>query len=79
MTRKRYVKLLMACGYPRNGCNGVAKTARTVSASYREDLVLREFGLRMGGRHSTSAETKRFCRCAADILRRALYGEVAHE
>ena len=34
MTRKRYVKLLMACGFPRNDCQEAAQAVRVTECSY---------------------------------------------
>lgn len=74
MTRKRYVKLLMACGYSRNHAAWSARNVQTHRASYRGDLVcwLAAFS---GGAWCESKELRR----KANILRYALYGEVAHE
>lgn len=38
MTRKRYVKLLMACGFPRNDCQEAAQGVRETECSYRADM-----------------------------------------
>lgn len=74
MTRKRYVKLLMACGYSRDHAAWSARNVQTHRASYRGDLVcwLAAFS---GGAWYESKELRR----KANILRYALYGEVAHE
>lgn len=79
MTRKRYVKLLMACGYPRRDCEEGAREARIFRTSYREDLECRAFGLRVTANFCSVEWESQFRRRAADILHRALYGEVAHE
>nr|DAK97725.1 MAG TPA: hypothetical protein [Caudoviricetes sp.] len=74
MTRKRYVKLLMACGYSRDDVAWIARDVQTHRASYRGDLVcwLAAFS---GGAWYGPKELRR----EANILRYALYGEVAHE
>ena len=72
MTRKRYVKLLMACGLPRNYCQAAAWVARESGPSYRTDMedwlnsfrIRRLFALKDG-------DSKYFSRCI-DILRQAL-------
>ena len=38
MTRKRYVKLLMACGFPRNDCQEAAQAVRVTECSYQNDM-----------------------------------------
>lgn len=38
MTRKRYVKLLMACGFPRNDCQEAAQAVRVTECSYQDDM-----------------------------------------
>lgn len=38
MTRKRYVKLLMACGFPRNDCQEAAQAVMATECSYRDDM-----------------------------------------
>lgn len=70
MTRKRYIKLLMACGYSRDHAAWSARNVQTHHASYRGDLVcwLAAFS---GGAWYESRK--------ANILRYALYGEAAHE
>lgn len=72
MARKRYVKLLMACGYSRDDAAWSARDVQTHRASYRGDLVcwLAAFS---GGAWYEELRRK------ANILHRALYGEVAHE
>ena len=79
MTRKRYIKLLMACGFPRGECKEAAKAARITRDSYRQDLECSETSLRIVAANCAVEYEARFRRRAADILRRALYGEVAHE
>lgn len=37
MTRKRYVKLLMACGFPRNDCREAAQAVRVTECSYEHN------------------------------------------
>ena len=69
MTRKRYVKLLMACGFPRGECNEAARAAR----------ITRDSCLRIVAANCAVAYEATFRQCAADLLHRALYGEVPHE
>lgn len=72
MTRKRYVKLLMACGLPRNYCQAEAWVARETGPSYRTDMedwlnsfrIRRLFAIK-------DEDSKHFSRCI-DILRQAL-------
>ena len=42
MTRKRFVKKLMATGYSRNKANGCAKRAQACGSSYEDELTKRE-------------------------------------
>lgn len=79
MTRKRYVKLLMACGYSRNRCKRFAKVAQEFG-SYCGDLIdwVHGFSAVSQNRFEDEAVRKRYRR-SANILRYALYGEVAHE
>ena len=79
MTRKRYIKLLMACGYSRNRCKRFAKVAREFG-SYCGDLIDWAHGFSgvSRNRFEDEAVRKRYRRAAA-ILKRALCGEVAHE
>lgn len=79
MIRKRYVKLLMACGYSRNRCKRFAKVAWEFG-SYCGDLIDWAHGFSdvSRNRFEDEAVRKRYRR-SADLLRRALYGEVAHE
>ena len=79
MTRKRYIKLLMACGFPHGQCKEAAKAARITRDSYRQDLERWETSLRIVAANCAVEYEARFRRRAADILRRALYGEVLHE
>lgn len=79
MTRKRYVKLLMACGFPRGECNEAAMAARIVRDSYRLDLECWETSLRIVAANCAMEYEAQFRQRAADILHRALYGEVPHE
>lgn len=79
MTRKRYIKLLMACGYSRNWCKRFAEAARAFG-SYCGDLIdwAHEFSGVARNRFEDEAVRKRYRR-SANILRHALYGEVDHE
>lgn len=79
MIRKRYIKLLMACGYPRRDCEEGAREARITCGTYRQHLELWETSLRIVAANCPVECEAQFRRRAADILRRALYGEVAHE
>lgn len=40
MTRKRYVKLLMACGFPRNDCQEAAQAVRRMLKEYNVEVEL---------------------------------------
>lgn len=75
MTRKRYVKLLMACGYSRDYAAWSARNVQANRASYRGDLVCWSAAFYGSAWYESTKEIRR----KADILRRALYGEVAHE
>ena len=79
MTRKRYIKLLMACGFPRGECKEAARAVRITRDSYRLGLERWETGLRIVAANCAMEYEAQFRRCAADLLHRALYGEVAHE
>lgn len=79
MTRKRYIKLLMACGYPRCDCEEGAREAQITCGSYRQHLELWETSLRIVAANCAVEYEAQFRRRAADLLHRALYGEVAHE
>lgn len=75
MTRKRYVKLLMACGYSRDDAAWSARDVQAHRASYRGDLVCWLAAFYGGAWYESMKELRR----KANILHRALYGEVAHE
>lgn len=75
MTRKRYIKLLMACGYSKDHAAWSARDVQAHRASYRGDLVCRLAAFYGSAWYESTKELRR----KADILRRALYGEVAHE
>lgn len=80
MTRKRYVKLLMACGYDRNGAEYWARNAREVmNLSYRADVEAWERVFRNMARVAPTEWLRNFRLVKANLLHRALYGEVAHE
>lgn len=80
MTRKRYIKLLMACGQDRNGSEYWARNAREVmNRSYRTDAEAWERVFRDMARVSATERLRAFRLIKADLLYRALYGEVAHE
>lgn len=79
MTRKRYIKLLMACGFPRSECKEASRAARITRDSYRLDLERWETSLRIVAANCAVEYEAQFRRRAAAILHRALYGEVAHE
>nr|DAJ73147.1 MAG TPA: hypothetical protein [Caudoviricetes sp.] len=79
MTRKRYVKLLMACGFPRCDCEEAARAAQITHASYRQELECWEASLRIVATNCLIEYEAQFRQRAADILHRALYGEVTHE
>lgn len=72
MTRKRYVKLLMACGLPRNYCQAAAWVARETGLSYRTGMEdwLNSFRVRCFFAVKDK-DSKHFSRCI-DILRQAL-------
>lgn len=72
MTRKRYVKLLMACGLPRNYCQAAAFVARESGSSYRADCEDWRNSFRIRWVFAVKDEdSKYFLRCI-DILRQAL-------
>lgn len=79
MTRKRYIKLLMACGYSRNRCMRFAGVARAFG-SYFGDLIdwAHAFSGVARNRFEDEAVRKRYRR-SANILRYALHVEVLHE
>lgn len=75
MTRKRYVKLLMACGLPRNYCQATAWVARETGLSYRTGMEdwLNSFRIRRFFAVKDE-DSKHFSRYI-DILRQALGAE----
>lgn len=75
MTRKRYIKLLMACGYSRNHAARSARYVQAYRASYRGDLVCWLAAFQGGAWYESAKELRR----KVGILRYALCGEVAHE
>lgn len=75
MTRKRYIKLLMACGVSRKCAAWATRCVQASRVSYREDLACSLGSLRAGVLPVSAEE---LCR-RIEILLRALYGEVAHE
>ena len=80
MTRKRYTKLLMACGHDRNGAKDWARYAREVMEhSYRVDAEAWECVYRDMARVAVSEWLRAFELAKANLLHRALYGEVLHE
>ena len=80
MTRKRYVKLLMACGHSRNDAADWARNAREVlNRSYRADMESWECVYKDMAQVSRIWWLRDFYLVNVDILHRALYGEVAHE
>lgn len=80
MTRKRYIKLLMAGGMKRNVSNGLAQYAcEVIACSYHDAAVSSERVYRRMARSAKSPLWRVRWEVAADILHRALYGEVAHE
>lgn len=80
MTRKRYVKLLMACGHSRNDAENWARNAREVlNRSYRADMESWERVYKDMAQASRIWWLRDFHLANVDILHRALYGEVAHE
>lgn len=79
MTRKRYVKLLMACGCSRDHAAWSARDVQAHRASYRGDLVC-WLNLSFAAMPWAQTDEQRsVLRRRAAILKRALYGEVAHE
>lgn len=76
MTRKRYTKLLMACGISRNRAALTGRSVWVDRGSYRDDMACGLVLLRSHGVRWRSEETRRRC---IEILHHALYGEVAHE
>lgn len=80
MTRKRYIKLLMACGYDRNSSEDWARNAREVmNQSYRADAESWERVFRDMARVAPTEWSRNFRLVKANLLHRALYGEAAHE
>lgn len=75
MTRKRYIKLLMACGYSRNHAARCARYVQAYRASYRGDLVCWLAAFYGGAWYESMKELRR----KVNILRYALHVEVAHE
>ena len=75
MTRKRYIKLLMACGYNGNHAARSARYVQAYRASYRGDLVCWLAAFQGGAWYVSVKELRR----KVGILRYALCGEVAHE
>lgn len=72
MTRKRYVKLLMACGFPRNDCQEAAQAVRVTECSYQDDMEdwLRAFRCRRVFKR-TNEGLEELSRCVT-ILQQAL-------
>lgn len=80
MTRKRYIKLLMACGHDRNSAEDWARDAREVmDRSFRVDVEAWERVYRDMARVALGKFSRDIRLSRADILHRALYGEVIHE
>lgn len=75
MTRKRYIKLLMACGYSRNHVARCARYVQAYRVSYRGDLVCWLAAFYGGAWYESMKELRR----KVNILRYALHVEVAHE
>ncbi len=75
MTRKRYIKLLMACGYSRNHAARCARYVQAYRTSYRGDLVCWLAAFYGGAWYESMKELRR----KVNILRYALHVEVAHE
>ena len=75
MTRKRYIKVLMACGYSRNHATRSARYVQAYRASYRGDLVCWLAAFYGGAWYESMKELRR----KVNILRYALHVEVAHE
>lgn len=72
MTRKRYVKLLMACGMGRNLSKRAASYANVNSGSYLRDM---HSWLRIFENSTRTGESNNFCsrmRKATRILRQAI-------
>ena len=79
MTRKRYIKLLMASGADRNQAIRNARYVQAYRASYRGDLVCwlsLSFAVMPWAQ---TDEQRNVLRRRAAILKRALYGEVGNE
>ncbi len=82
MTRKRYIKLLMACGFSRNSAAQAARCVRDQlcgGGSYRRDAGSWMTIWRTMARFSRHASVKEELRCRAAILRQALREGAAHE
>lgn len=80
MTRKRYINLLMAGRMSRNVATRIAKYASSVChCSYRDAAMCSERTYRRMASCVEVLFLRDRWRLAADILHRALYGEVVHE
>lgn len=75
MTRKRYIKLLMACGTGRSQAIRNARYVQAYRASYCGDLVCWLAAFYGGAWYESMKELRR----KVNILRHALRVEVAHE
>lgn len=80
MPRKRYVKLLMACGHDKNSSEDWARSAREdIKRSYRADAESWERAFRGMARVARGEFVRGLRLARANIFHRALYGGVAHE
>ena len=79
MTRKRYIKLLMACGYSRNTAVKHARLLQKWHGSYRDSAENLERMFCDVARNGAEPIWRLAGLYGARILHRALYGEVAHE
>lgn len=80
MTRKRYVKLLMAVGFSRNCAEEFARIARMNPVTpYRSDAESWERVFRIAARSATDGWSRDYLFRSSAILQRALYGRVSYE
>lgn len=80
MTRKRYVKLMMAVGFSRNCAEESARIARMSPATpYRYDAEAWERVFSAMARLAPDGLVRDWRSRSAAILQRALYGRVSYE
>ena len=80
MTRKRYVKLMMAVGITRNDAEVYAGIARmNLVTPYRSDAESWERVFRIAARSATDGWVRDYLFRSSAILQQALYGRVSYE